>query len=195
MSDMNDEVYDLSDASDDRPGMEDVEDFGEDLADFDDDLDDAALDEIDFVIALWREEGIPQAIALEKNLANDFEDLLKALRRIPGDAGALGMVSIGGEFFVMARVRGSDVQVILSDSTAAWDYPIARDVVDFLDEDIDDGDDEAAPVGDFEMLQDLGIDDFELEQLAGNYDDNSDDIVQQIADKLGLGEVFSQVAD
>ena len=54
------------------------------------------------------------------------------------------MVSIAGEFFVLVRVRGRNVQVLLSDAVAANDWPIARDVADFLNEDIPDPEDAPA---------------------------------------------------
>lgn len=218
MSEQENEVYDLADAGDDRPGLEDVDDLDvlddvdddedDDLDDEDDDddaldddddddefddLEDATEDEVDFVAAMWREDGQPQANALGKDLANDLEELIEELRRIPGDAGALAAVSISGDFFVLCRVRGQHVQVLLSDSLAASDYPIARDVADFLDEDVDDDEDDGAPLGDLDMLADLGLPEFDLEQIASDYDSASDELVQLIADKLNLGEAFARV--
>ena len=48
----------------------------------------------------------------------------------------MGFVSLVEEVFVIARVRGQHVQVLLSDGSAAGDWPIARDVADYLGEDI-----------------------------------------------------------
>ena len=56
---------------------------------------------------------------LAKDLANDLDELIVQLRRLPGDAGAIGFVSLVEEVFVIARVRGQHVQVLLSDGTAA----------------------------------------------------------------------------
>ena len=53
--------------------------------------------------------------ALTKDLANDLDELIVQLRRLPGDAGAIGFVSLVEEVFVIARVRGQHVQVLLSD--------------------------------------------------------------------------------
>lgn len=199
MSD-NDQTYDLPDRGDDRPGLEDidaleVDDFDEDDDDdAADDMDDAEPDEIDFVIALYREDGDAQAETLPKDLANDLDMLIEELRRYPGDSGVLGMVSIDGEFFVLVRVRGRNVQVLLSDDGAAEDYPIARDVADFLGEDLEE-DDESAPMGDFDMLADLGCSEFDLEQLAGDYEEDSDALCQDIADRIKMGEQFAEVTD
>ena len=91
------------------------DDDDEDRDDEDDDeLEDAAEDEIDFVIAAYREDGQPLVQALDKDLANDLEELIVQLRRLPGDAGALGFVSLVEEVFVLVRVRGQHVQVLLS---------------------------------------------------------------------------------
>ena len=94
----------------------------EDDEDFDEvDLEDAAEDEIDFVLAAYREDGQPYVQSLGKDLANDLDELIVQLRRLPGDAGALGFVSLVEEVFVITRVRGQHVQVLLSDAAAASD--------------------------------------------------------------------------
>lgn len=211
MDTYDDEVYDLADRGDDRPGLEDADldefddDFDEDdeldeeddLDDEDDylDLEDVTDEEIDCIVALWREDGVPQAAELDRAGANDLDVLIEELRRIPGDGGALGMVAINGEFFVLCRVRGEHVQVLLSDLLAAVDYPLAHDVADFLDEDVDDLDDdeESAPLGDVDMLADLGIAEFDLEQTAANVDDNPVDLLELLATRLGMGEQFGAV--
>src|ERR671917_2064028 len=124
------------------------EELEEDSED-DDEPEDAADDEIDFVLAAYREDGQPYVQALAKDLANDLDELIVQLRRLPGDAGALGFVSLVEEVFVIARVRGPHVQVLLSDGTAANEWPIARDVADYLGEEIPDEDEEEAePMGD-----------------------------------------------
>ena len=112
---------------------EEVED---DSDDDDDDPEDAAEDEIDFVLAAYREDGQPYVQSLAKDLANDLDELIVQLRRLPGDAGAIGFVSLVEEVIVIVRVRGQHVQVLLSDETAAAEWPIARDVADYLGEDI-----------------------------------------------------------
>ena len=59
--------------------------------------------------------GSPLVQALAKDLANDLDELIVQLRRLPGDAGAIGFVSLVEEVFVITRVRGRRVQVLLSD--------------------------------------------------------------------------------
>ena len=120
MSDFDDEEYEsfeLDGAGKPRESGAAPVETDDDLDD-DDDLEDAAEDEIDFVLAAYREDGQPYVQALAKDLANDFDELIIQLRRLPGDAGALGFVSLVEEVFVIVRVRGQHVQVLLSDADA-----------------------------------------------------------------------------
>ena len=128
------EPFDLKDERD-----LDVEDVDDDIDD--DELEDATEDDVDLVVATYREDGQPVAVPLDFDLANDLDELIAQLRRLPGDSGADGFVSVAGEFFVICRVRGRLVEVLLSDVTAANDWPIARDVVDYLGEELPDAGD------------------------------------------------------
>lgn len=190
-TDTSDEEY--ADRGDDRPGLDDLEpavellgdplDEDDDEEDEDDYPEDATEDEIDLVVALYREDGQPVVVALGMELANDLDELINQLRRIPGDGGAVGLISIASEFFVIVRVRGKHVQVLLSDELAATDWPIARDVADFLGSELPEDDEDAGPIGDLDILADVGIPDFEVEALCDS-DDDSDVLVERIAKKL-----------
>lgn len=171
----------------------DTDDDSDDLDD--DDLEDAADDEIDFVIAAYREDGQPFVQALNKDLANDLEELIVQLRRLPGDAGALGFVSLVEEVFVLVRVRGQHVQVLLSDGGAASEWPIARDVADLLNEEIPDEDEEAEPMGDLALLSDMGISDFDMGTIVDNLDLGSDQMLIEVADRIKIGRDFRRVVD
>ena len=174
-----------------------VDDDDPDDSDADDDLEDAAEDEIDYVLAAYREDGQVHVQALEQELANDFDGLIEQLRRLPGDAGALGFVSLVDEVFVIVRVRGQHVQAILSDSAAAGDWPIAHDAVDFLGVDVDDDieDEDGEPVGDLDMLADLGLSEFELGTIADNLDLGSDQMLSAIADRININPDFAQATE
>ena len=190
-TDTSDEEY--ADRGDDRPGLDDLEpavellgdplDEDDDEEDEDDYPEDATEDEIDLVVALYREDGQPVVLALGMELASDLDELINQLRRIPGDGGAVGLISIASEFFVIVRVRGKHVQVLLSDELAATDWPIARDVADFLGSELPEDDEDAGPIGDLDILADVGIPDFEIEALCDS-DDDSDVLVERIAKKL-----------
>lgn len=200
-----DEEFDaqLAERGDDRPGLADLDDddFSALAAseDADDDADDdypedAEPDEIDLVVALYREDDTPAAMALAKELANDFDEFVGQLRRVPGEAGSVGAVIIDSDFFVIVRVRGKKVEVLLSDIVAADDWPIARDAADFLGEEVTDDEDDAGPVGDFDMFSDAGMSEFDLEQLASDLDADPADIVAEIFGKLGYGTAYAKVA-
>lgn len=222
MSQTGDEEYESfepDDAVDDRPGLDedldddtapgvqdveldesDDEDDTDDLEDDDEDdePEDALADEIDFVIAAYREDGQPNVVALNDDLANDLEELITQLRRLPGDAGAIGFVSLVEEVLVLVRVRGRHVQVLLNDATAALDWPIARDVVDLLGEELpdpDDDEDEGEPVGDLGIFADLGLSDFDLGAIVDDLDLSSDQALAEIANKINIGPQFRRVAE
>ena len=180
-----------------RSGTNEVDDELDDDDEFDEvDLEDAADDEIDFVLAAYREDGQPYVQSLGKDLANDLDELIVQLRRLPGDAGALGFVSLVEEVFVITRVRGQHVQVLLSDAAAASDWPIARDVVDYLGEEpLDDEEDEGEPIGDLGIVADLGLSDFDMGAIIDNLDLSSVEMLTEIAEKIKLNPQFRKAVE
>ena len=200
MPDFDDEEYEsfeLEGRGERTPatGLAEAEDELEDDTEDDDEPEDAADDEIDFVLAAYREDGQPYVQALAKDLANDLDELIVQLRRLPGDAGALGFVSLVEEVFVIARVRGPHVQVLLSDGTAANEWPIARDVADYLGEEIPDEEDESEPMGDLGLLADLGLSDFDMGAIIDDLDMGSDEMLVAIAERIKLNPQFQKVAE
>jgi len=177
---------------DDRPGMEDIGDDHHDEPEDDDYPDDATEDDIDIAVALYRDDGQPTAVVLEADLANDLDAMVDFLRRLPGDAGALGMVSLGGEVFVLVRVRGKNVQVFLSDAFAADDWPIARDIADYLGEDIPGDDEEPISFGDDTILADAGLHEIDLDAIAADYEEDSTVLLEHIATKIQFGAQFRE---
>lgn len=161
-----------------------------------DDLDDATTDDIDFVIAAYREDGQSIVTAMADELVNDLEELIVQLRRLPGDGGAIGLLSLVGDVAVIVRVRGRHVQLLLSDAGAANDWPIARDVADHLGEEIPDpDDDETDPIGDMTILADLGMDEFDLAAQCEDFDISSDELLTNVADKIRIGPQFRKIVD
>ncbi len=175
--------------------LKDDADVEEEDDDYEDDLEEATEDDVDLVVALYREDGKATAVPLDFDLANDLDELIRQLGRLPGDSGADGWVSIGGEFFVLCRVRGRTVEVLLSDATAANDWPIARDVVDYLNAELPDEDDDPSPLGDLEMYAASGLRAFELEAIATDYDEDSDVLLGQIATRLKMSAEFERAAE
>ncbi len=179
---------DLAEADDDADSEDDDE--------LDDDLEDAEPEDVDFIVAAYREDGQSVVNALSEGLANDLDELIVQLRRLPGDAGAVGLLSIVGEVAVIVRVRGRHVQVMLSDSAAGNDWPIARDIADFLGEDIpEEDDDESEPIGDLGILKDLGVPEFDLAAMCDDFDLGSDQLLTEVADKIRIGPQFRKVIE
>ncbi|HOC13918.1 MAG TPA: tRNA adenosine deaminase-associated protein [Propionicimonas sp.] len=195
MTTSDDFEIELPNRGDDRPGIDDLEDLEAEAAeddDLDDYPDDATEDDIDLVVALYREDGAPVALALDYDLANDLEALITQLRRIPGDGGAVGLVSIASEVFLIVRVRGKHVQVFCSDALAAADWPLARDVVDLLGVDVPEDEEDSGYIGDLDILADAGLHDFELEAMADDFDEDAAVLVERIATRIKFGPEFAK---
>ncbi|AXE37621.1 tRNA adenosine deaminase-associated protein [Acidipropionibacterium virtanenii] len=194
--DLDDDTdYDDGEDSDDDDDDDDDDEDDDDEEDDDDldDLEDAGSDEIDLVVALYHDDGERIAVPLDSGLANDLDEFITQLRRIPGDAGAVGMISIDHQFYVIVRVRGRNVQVFLSDAVQGNDWPVARDVADYLGEDIPDADDDSEAIGDFDLLSDAGISEFDMEAFA-DLDEDSDEVLGRIARRINFGPQFDRAS-
>ncbi len=144
----------------------------------------------DFAVVAYREEGTWQVVPLPPRAATDLDVLLHALRQSPGDDGSLGMVSVAEDFFVLARVQGAVVRLLLSDVTAATEWPIARAVVDRLQLPVPNDDDPLEPAGDLTILADLGLSAVDLAVLCDEEDLFPDEMLEDIADRVGFAPQF-----
>jgi putative tRNA adenosine deaminase-associated protein len=152
-----------------------------------------AEDDVDFAVAAYRDEGEWQVVELNPRLGEDVEELSHALTRFPSDVGVLGLVSMNDDFFVILRRSGTEVRVMLSDVTAVTDWPLAGGVADLLDLPNPDDDDEPQPAGDLELLSDLGMPALELGVLCDDDELYPEDILRDVADRLGFGDEFEAV--
>lgn len=157
----------------------------------------AQLDDVDLAVAAYRQDGrwVVQEMTLEH--CEDVEVMADALRRLGGDTGAIGLVSVDEDFFVIVRVQGERTRVLLSDASAAEDWDLAETVIDLLDEiDPDDLDerDEDEPAGDLGLLSDLGVSEDALEELLDDPDAYPDEVLSDVARLIGFGEQFDDVA-
>lgn len=153
-------------------------------------MDDAG---VDFVVALWRDEGEWAAVSLPLEKGDSLEDLESALRRLPAPTGAVGFVSVADDFVVICRSVGERSRLLLSDVTAAHDWPIAREVLDRLGIPVPDDLDDIAPAGDLQLLNDLGMHADDLAALLDDIDLFPDELVVAIADRLGVGRIVDQL--
>ena len=153
---------------------------------------------IDFALAAWREEGLWRVEPLPEKLAEQFETLVGALRAQPGEGGVLGLVSIAEDFFLIARVLGDEVRLLVSDVYAAEAYPLGLEVLDRLGPALppdDDDSDEPLPGGDLRIVEDFGMPVDELELLLDDLDLYPDEQLGSIAARIGFGEQFDSVLE
>lgn len=153
----------------------------------------AIAEGVDFVVVAYREEGVWQVEQLPERIATDIDSLAHELRRWPGDGGSLGLVSVDEDFFLMLRVLGEQTRILLSDVTAATDWLIARQAVEHLGLPLPEDDDEQVPAGDLGIVADLGMGAMDMGALLDDYDLYPDEMLGDIARKLGFGRQFDDV--
>ncbi len=150
------------------------------------------IEAIDFALAAYREEGVWQVQEIAHALLEDIDTLAVALRRFPGDGGALGLVAVDEDFFLVARVAGPDVRLLLSDITAADEWEIARSAVEHLGLPLPEDEDEEAPAGDLDILGDLGMNAMDMGVLLDDLDRYPDEMLSDVARRLGFGPLFDE---
>jgi putative tRNA adenosine deaminase-associated protein len=153
------------------------------------------MDGVDFALAAYREEGVWQVQELAHDVLGDIETLSHALRRFPGDGGAVGMVGIDEDFFVIVRVAGASTRVLLSDVTAADEWELASSAVEFLGLPPPEDEDDQVPAGDLDLLGDLGMAAMDMGVLLDDYDLYPDEMLSDIAGRLGFGPLFDEAVD
>lgn len=152
----------------------------------------------DFAVVVFREEASWEAELLPVALTEDLDGFIHALRQIPGLGGTIGLAAVGDDFFVAIRVLGEEVMVFLSDVTASLDWPLARQVLEYLEIDIPDEDDEldqVLPVGDMSIFADLGMDEMELGAISGDLEAYPDEMLLSIGEKIGFAAPLERALD
>ena len=67
--------------------------------------------------------------------------------------------------------------------------------MDYLGIEVPSEDDDDEVIGDLGMLEDQGVSEFEMEQIAGDADEDSDQLVLQIVDEMHFGAQFDKVVN
>ena len=148
------------------------------------------IGEVDYALAAFLEDGLWQVQQIASPAFESVESLSHALRQVSGESGAVGMVSVDEDFFVLVRVTGSTTRVLLSDVTAAEQWELAQSVIDFLGLPPPEDDDVEVPAGDLDLLADLGLHAMDMGALLDEVDLYPDDMLSDIARRLGFGELF-----
>ncbi len=154
------------------------------------DVTDAEIEAIDLAVVAYRDEGEWNVADLPPRALDDVETISRELRRYPGETGALALVAVDEDFVLLIRAQGSVVRVLLSDATAATDWPIARSAIDHIGVHVDLDDEEQAPAGDLAIVADMGFAAADMGELLDDWDLLPEDVLSEIADRLGFGEKF-----
>ncbi|WP_435746926.1 tRNA adenosine deaminase-associated protein [Nocardioides sp. SYSU DS0663] len=147
-------------------------------------------DDVDFALAAYREEGVWTVAEITHDHLDDVATLAGALRRFPGDAGAVGLVAVDEDFFVVVRVAGASTRVLLSDVTAADEWELAASALEHLHLPMPDDEDDQVPAGDLDVFADLGVSAMELGVLLDDDDLYPDEVLSEVSRRLGFGELF-----
>jgi putative tRNA adenosine deaminase-associated protein len=148
------------------------------------------IEAVDFAVAAFRDEGAWQVEELAHDLLTDVDALTHALRRFPSDGGAVGMIAVDEDWFLLLRVTGDSSRLLLSDITAADEWELALSVVDHLGLPRPEEDDDQGPAGDLDLLGDLGMSAMAMGALLDDFDLYPDEMLSDVARRLGFGPLF-----
>jgi putative tRNA adenosine deaminase-associated protein len=145
-----------------------------------------------FAIAAFRDGGVWRCDALPSSVLDDLGVLLSALRGQSAEGGPFVVASIEDEFFLIARSHGSRIDLLLSDLTAAVEFPLAAQVLDRLGEDPPEEDelDEVWPIGELDLFADLELGEDEMASILDDLDAYPDEMLDTVIERIGLVEEF-----
>jgi putative tRNA adenosine deaminase-associated protein len=139
----------------------------------------------------WRVEPLPPAVLA------DLGVLLSALRSQPPEGGPFVIACVEDEFFVIARQEGRRISLLLSDLTAAVEFPLAEQAMTRLGEEppADDELDEVWPVGDLELFTDLGLPEEDMEEILDDLDALPEEMLDAIVGRIGLADEYARATE
>ena len=143
-------------------------------------------------VAAFRDGDEWQCGALAPAVLADLGVLMGALRSQPPEGGPFVAANVDDEFFLIARARGAHIDLLLSDLTAAVEYPLAEQVLQRLGEEPSDDEqmDEVWPLGDLDLFSDLGLAEDEMGGIVDDLDAYADEMLDEIMGRLGLADVY-----
>ncbi len=152
---------------------------------------------VDFAFVAWREDDRWNLVQAPQSAADSLPELADFARRHQGESGSVAFVSVADEFFVCLRIQGATVRVLLSDVTAALDWPIAEEAAEMLGVDIDDLEeiDDIEPAGDLKLLADLGLAVADVDLLCADPELYPDEQIGSIAARIGFGRELTSMLD
>ena len=145
----------------------------------------------DFGIIAWHEDG--RWNVSELTHTRDIGSIMDQLNSQATNGGAIALIAIEEDFFVVARALGSQMQMMISDVTYALESDLAADLLEMLDLPFPEEDDDSQPGGDIDLLADLGMSAMELEALCDDPELFPDEQLEAIASRLGFGNQFAEL--
>jgi putative tRNA adenosine deaminase-associated protein len=107
----------------------------------------------------------------------------------------VALVSVDEDFFVAIRVLGTDVRYLLSDVTAATEWPLARAVVERLGLPLPGEEERMQPAGDLSIFADFGVDSRTVAAICDEIDSYPEDMLADLADQMGFGSDYEAAVD
>lgn len=145
----------------------------------------------DIAVAAWHEDGRWTLAQLDD--PHDLEHIIERLKSQRTNGGAIALLAIDEEFFILIRVLGSHVSMFMSDVTCAIDYEVGAKFIELADLPFPEEDDEPLPTGHLDILADLGLNHMEISALCDDAELFPDEQLDAIATRLGFGEEFRQL--
>ena len=143
----------------------------------------------DFGVIAWRDESrwnVSQLTDTDE-LGSIMDQLISKSRQF---GGAVALLAVAEDFFIVAREIGSEMKMMISDATFALESDLAVDLLEMMDLPFPEEDDESQPGGDVDLLTDLGLNEMELEAIASDDQLYPDEAIEAIAKRLGFGDEF-----
>ena len=129
---------------------------------------------------------------------NNPQDSLKAVRTLRSEGAAFALLCVDDDYFVVVRPVPGGARWFISDATMAVDDDFADGVLeeagceipDIDPADLDDVD--GYGDGDFDIFEDLGVNEYQLAAYVDNDEDYPSDMLLRIAGELGFGDELEE---
>ena len=149
--------------------------------------------DVDFAVAAWHETDTWKLEILSDPY--NLGAIISELKSHQTNGGALALIAIDEEFFILVRVLGKHISLFISDVTCALDYEVANEFLEISDLPAPEFDDEPLPGGHMDIIADLGIGHMELEALCDDTELFPDEQLEAIAKRLGFSEQFVELLE
>ena len=149
--------------------------------------------DVDFAVAAWHETDTWKLEILSDPY--NLGAIISELKSHQTNGGALALIAIDEEFFILVRVLGKHISLFISDVTCALDYEVANEFLEISDLPAPEFDDEPLPGGHMDIIADLGMGHMELAALCDDTELFPDEQLEAIAKRLGFSEQFVELLE